>query len=374
MIWLHCGGVDEVGTTQSLAARILLEDADLDVLVTADETTLPRLENLPEAVLTELVPSDSPTRTREFLDKWMPASLIWDGGALRPALLRSVMKASINATLLNARISGVLTTGGRWLPRATRTAVDPFSRILTADGTTATRLRRGGVATSKVQATGPITEDPMPPTHDQNEMAVMAEAIGTRPSWFASGITEREVTHMVAAHLAASRKSHRMLLLVTPQNLDDGAAVARLLREAGLQVGLRSDGDDPLAEHQAYVADLPDEAGLWYRIAPLTFIGGSMSSGATVSPFDPITVGSAVVHATKKGPFRDHFERLSNVQACREVRTAAELGIAIGALSSPEQSARMALAGWEEITRNAEVVNSIVRDALGHVEAVEAPR
>ncbi len=374
MIWLHCGDPDNVATTLSLAARILLEDADLDVLITADATTLPLFEGLPKGASTVVVPPDSPTRAKEFLDKWMPSSLVWIGGMLRPSLLRSVERGGINAVLINARINGVLGPGPRWLPRAARTAVQPFHRILTADGATATRLRRGGVSPDKVEATGPITEDPMPPTFDQNEMAVMAEAIGTRPCWFASGITAREVSHMAAAHMAASRKSHRMLLLITPNDLEDGADVAQILREAGLQVGLRSDGDDPLPEHQAYVADLPDEAGLWYRIAPLTFIGGSMSSGATVSPFDPITVGSAVIHATNKGPFRAHFERLSNVQACREVRTAAELGIAIGTLSSPEQSARMALAGWEEITRNAEVVNSIIRGALGHFEEAEGVR
>jgi 3-deoxy-D-manno-octulosonic-acid transferase len=52
------------------------------------------------------------------------------------------------------------------------------------------------------------------------------------------------------------------------------------------------------------------------------------------------------------------------VQACREVRTAAELGIAVSVLISPEQIARMALAGWDEITQNAETLNRLVETAL----------
>ena len=208
----------------------------------------------------------------------------------------------------------------------------------------------------------------MPLSHDQYEFTVMAEALGTRPVWFAADVVESEVKDMAAAHLAASRKSHRLLLLLTPRDIDSGAQAAQTLRDAGLKVGVRSEGDDPQPEHQAYVADYEDELGLWYRIAPLTFLGGSLGGGGTVSPFDPIVLGSAVVHGTLKDPHTARFERLTKVESCREIRTAGELGIAISVLTSPEQSARMALAGWEEITQNAETLNALVRTARDTAE------
>ena len=370
MIWLHCGSADDIPTTLSLCHRVLAEDANVQVLITAEADVLARLPPADHRITAVAVPQDSPIRVRAFLDEWAPEALIWIGGSLRQSLLRVVERMQIPATLINAQMDRLLSTSARWRPGATRTAVQAFRRIMTADGSTATRLRRGGVPADIVVATGPILEEPLPPSHDQNEFSVMAEAIGTRPCWYAVHTTQSEVKHMAAAHLAASRKSHRMLLLITPKNMDDGPNVAATLRQAGLQVGLRSEGDDPLPEHQAYVADLPEEEGLWYRVAPLTFIGGSMSSGANVTPFEPITVGSAVLHATRLGRFTAHFERLATVQACREVRTAAELGIAVGALSSPEQCARFALAGWDEVTRNAEIFNGIIQSILGEEAAL----
>ena len=80
-------------------------------------------------------------------------------------------------------------------------------------------------------------------------------------------------------------------------------------------------------------------------------------------------LGSAVVHGTYKTPHEAQFERLAEAGACREIRSSSELGVAIGALISPEQTARIALAGWDEITRNAETVNTLVLDALGAAEA-----
>jgi 3-deoxy-D-manno-octulosonic-acid transferase len=256
-------------------------------------------------------PTDTPTKAGAFLDKWAPQYLIWNGGDLRPALLRRVKKLGLAATLINARTAGLFPGGSGWFPRAARNAVSPFEQVLTADGATATRLIRGGVPTERVEVTGPILEDPMPLPHNQYELTVMAEALGTRPVWFAANVVEREVAHMAEAHLAASRKSHRLLMVVTPRTIEAGPQVAKILREVGFKVGVRSEGDDPEPEQQVYIADLADELGLWYRLAPLTFMGGTMAGGSTSSPFEPILLGSAVIHGTRKVPHTIQFERLA---------------------------------------------------------------
>lgn len=364
MIWVHCGTQSEITTTLSLAGRLIEHSDAAGVLLTCDAAQLGAFESLPSDVICVEPPADSPTKARAFLDKWAPRYLIWNGGTLRPALLRQVERTGLKATLINARNSGLVPGGAKWLPGAARNAVRPFERILTADGATATRLARGGVPVEQIEATGPILEEPIPLPHDQYELTVMAEAFGTRPLWLAANVVKAEVVHMAAAHLAASRKSHRLLMVLVPRNIDDGPTSAHILREAGFKVGVRSEGDDPETEHQVYVADLPDEMGLWYRLVPLTFIGGTMSSGGATSPFDPILLGSAVVHGTRKSPHEARFERLASVQACREVRSASELGIAISVLISPEQTARMALAGWDEITQNAETINQLVEAAV----------
>lgn len=368
MIWVHCGEADCVASTLSLVRRLVDRSDGMDVLVTAHPALLEQLDDVPPSVIKDMPPADSPTRARTFLDNRKPSTLIWNGGDLRPALLRAVAASDIPATFMNARVAGVIAGASRWIPGAAKAAVQAFETILTADGATATRLRRGGVSTDKVRATGPILEDATPLPHDANELTVMVEALGARPVWYAANIDASEVTHMAAAHLAASRKSHRMMLLISPADIDSGAKVAAILREAGLKTGIRSEGDDPTAEMQTYVADLPDELGLWYRTAPLTFIGGTLSGGDVTSPYDPIILGSAVVHGTRKAPQQTRFDRLASVEASREIRSASELGIAVGTLLSPEKTARMALAGWEEITRTAEITNDIIETALAYAD------
>jgi len=368
VIWVHCGDAGEVAATLSLATRFLDHN---DVLITAEVDILPAFSNVADGINVVQIPPDTPAKTRDFLAKWQPQFLVWNGGPIRSVLLRLVARNKINATLINARISTLFSGGSRWVPGASRNAATPFSRILTADGATATRLIRGGVSRDKVTATGPILEEPIALPHDQNELTVLVEALGTRPFWFAADVVPAEVTHIATAHLSASRKNYRLLLIIAPRDAQSGQQVADTLREAGLKVGLRSQGDNPMPEQQAYVADIEGEFGLWYRIAPLTFMGGTLSAGGAASPFEPIVLGSAIIHGPRKAPYEARYRRLADAQACREVRTAGELGIAVGALISPEQTARLAMAGWAEITQNAEITNNLMQDAVTHYENAE---
>ncbi|PVA07802.1 3-deoxy-D-manno-octulosonic acid transferase [Thalassorhabdomicrobium marinisediminis] len=368
MIWVHCGSGDEVPFCLSLASRLAEASDVAGVLLTAEPEVLEMIGRLPRGVELAPVPADTASKVRAFWEDRAPRYLIWVGGTLRPVLLRWIEKLHLPAVLVNARTAGLHGKGSRWLPRAGRTAVAAFDRILTADGATATRLMRSGVPADRVQVTGPLLEEALPLRHDANELTVMAEALDNRPMWFAADIVSQEVMHMIAAHLVASRRNHRLLLIVTPRDCTTGPQVAETLREAGLIVGVRSEGDDPTEEQQVYVADLEGEIGLWYRIAPLTFIGGTLSGGGATSPFDAAVLGSAVVHGTRKAPHDARFARLAQAEASREVRSASELGVAVGALIAPEQTARLALAGWEELTRNAETLNTLVRDALHAIE------
>jgi len=368
VIWIHCGAAAEAAMTLSLVHRMSDHLPAQRILLTTETGLEPMLRARPPGVHFEPLPADTPAKARNFLDKHDPSRLIWIGGAPHSSLLRAVEKQRITATLVNARSSDLFPSRTGWLSATIRRKVSAFSEIMTADGATATRLTRAGVEKSRVTATGSVLEEPTPTPHNAAELTEMALAVGTRPLWFAADVTASEIAKITDAHLAASRKSHRLLLVLNPRGPNDADRAITHLRDKGLKVGVRSHGDDPETEHQVYIADLPREIGLWCRLAPLTYIGGTMNGGSLLSPFDPIALGSAVVHGTIKTPHEDRYARLDKAQACREIRTTAELGVAIGALISPEQTARMALAGWEEITRNAESINALVHSCVEMLE------
>ena len=101
------------------------------------------------------------------------------------------------------------------------------------------------------------------------------------------------------------RMAHRLLLILSPATPEDGPGLRDALEAEDWVVALRSDGEEPDPEIQIFVADAPGEAGLWYRLAPITFLGGSLVRGGQGrDPCEPAALGSAILTGPDTGPYR----------------------------------------------------------------------
>ena len=67
-----------------------------------------------------------------------------------------------------------------------------------------------------------------------------------------------------------------------------------------------------------YVADTLGELGLFYRIAPIVFMGGSLASHGGQNPIEAIRLGAAVLH----GP---HVWNFAEIYAVLDAAHGAEL-------------------------------------------------
>src|SRR6185312_9088300 len=94
------------------------------------------------------------------------------------------------------------------------------------------------------------------------------------------------------------------------------AEIATMLEARGLMIARRSAGDALDAKTDIYLADTLGELGLFYRLAGIAFIGGSLTPVGGHNPLEAALLGCAILHG------RD----MSNCAA-----TAAELAAAGGA-------------------------------------------
>ena len=133
------------------------------------------------------------------------------------------------------------------------------------------------------------------------------------------------------------------------------------LRDKGWEVGQSSAGQNAEEAIQILVADGGDEHGLWYRLAPITFIGGTIDPTARPSdPYAPATLGSAVLHGPNLGASPARFQRLAEAGACLRVESADQLGAAVQRLLAPDKAAELAQAGWKVTTESAHVIERLV--------------
>lgn len=226
-----------------------------------------------------------------------------------------------------------------------------------------------------IETAGPLSDTVAAPECDDAECDALAKLLGGRPVWLAASVGQSEIVMIERAHRKAFRAAHRLLLILSPAEPDQAGQIVEQLEAEGWQTGLRSRGDLPDPDVQIYVADTPGDMGLWYRLAPSTFVGGTfMPTLDPGDPFSPAALGSAVLHGPHTGKAPARFKRLEAHGASLLVTNVEELGEAVVALLSPDKAAALAQAGWATTTESAHVVERLAELMLDALDAREATR
>lgn len=364
VVWLHAGNEGEALGFPELIERMREERDDLSFLVTTSQhdPEHPLEARLPRDVICQYAPYDYAASCEAFLTHWQPDVCLWAENQLLPNLIEQTARADVPMVLLDARVPE--RPGWRWMPGMRRALLKHFTYVLAGDESARAGLEGLGVPADHLEAVGFLQEGAGPLPCSQAERDMIAEELSARPVWLAAKVTPDEIAIVEAVHQRVMRRAHRLLLVLMPDDPETGSDLADSLERDGWIVGRRSLEDEIEAETEIYVIDEPDELGLWYRLSPVSFLGGSLSDGRTLNPFEAAALGSAVLYGPEVGPWRESFERLHDVGAAREVSDQAGLERAVEALLAPDKVAKMAAAAWEVTTNGAEATDRVVEVAL----------
>ncbi|MBF9035192.1 3-deoxy-D-manno-octulosonic acid transferase [Rhodobacterales bacterium HKCCE2091] len=370
LIWFHAASVGESLSLLELVRRIGEEMPDVQVMVTTGTVTSARVMagRLSGNAFHQYVPLDAMAWVRRFLDHWKPDLAVWTESELWPALITETDARGIPMLLINARMSK--SSHDRWrfvLRGAARAMLGLFRAAHVQDAVTAGYLRRLGLPEERMEITGTLKEGAAALPYDEAERADFAAHLGGRPVWLAASTHEGEEEIVLAAHDKALRVNPRLLLILAPRHPQRGDGIAALLDRNGWSVARRSLDEPVDADTQVYLADTLGEMGLWYRLAPISFVGGSLAPIGGHNPFEPAALGSAILHGPYVTNFVDIYQRLTAAKAARLVSSAETMAEAVGDLLSPERAAAMANAAWEVSSAGANVTDralDLIMDTL----------
>ena len=312
-------------------------------------------KDLPDRVEVCPRPVDLRQSTDRFLEDWSPRVALFAGADFLPSAIPACEAAGISLILFDARVDARGGLRQRWTDLRLRARLRHFDRIFTATASDAQALRRMGADTRQVEVLGPFEEGTSALPCNEAERDNLAGLLAARPVWVAAGMAVDEFDAVEPAHRSASRVSHRLLLIVVPEDPDAGPGLAARFRSRGWSTALRTEGDEPEPAIQVYVADTDGEMGLWYRLAPITFLGSSLTwPGGGQDPYAPAALGSAVVAGPNTHEHAQATSRLLEAGALRQVEDRDGLGDAVTALLSPDRAAQQANRAWDISSQGAE--------------------
>ncbi|MEM1353186.1 MAG: glycosyltransferase N-terminal domain-containing protein [Pseudomonadota bacterium] len=371
LIWLHSDTQTRLETLSTLITRLGMQRDDFDILLTADAAEEGPFEISGTPVYAP--PAETLSDVQRFLQHWQPDILIFAGNGLRPALLHETAARDTEMLLVDAADAPWRQPLNRWLPDITRGALNVFHRVIAQNQKSAQRLRQLGLPSNRIEIASPLEEEVFPLTSHDGLHEEMTLSLAGRPVWLAASIHLEEADAVLRAHRRAARLAHRLLLVIVPQNPDDEPAIADMAHEVGLRLAQWENGEMPDENTQVLLAGDDSELGLWYRLAPLSYLGGSMAgSKGGQSPMMAAALGSAIMYGPHVGQHLDAYSRLVSAGGARIVKDMESLSSAVTHLIAPDRAAAMAHAGWSVVSSGAETADLVLTQINEWLDAMES--
>jgi 3-deoxy-D-manno-octulosonic-acid transferase len=325
LIWLHAASVGETVSVLPLLpelaehARILLTTGT----VTSAKLLEQRLEPaLAECVMHRFVPLDVPAWVARFLDHWRPNVAGFVESELWPNLLAACEKRAVPAMLINARVSDRSFIRWQRAPLLVQQVLRGFARVQPRSEVDAQRLRTLGCCELLEPGDLKLAAPPLPV--EETELQRLSEILQGRPVWLAASTHEGEEALIVSAHQRLVANHPGLLTIIAPRHPERGGTIAA--------DGYRSQGHAVPSEG-VWVADTLGEMGLWYRLAPIVFVGRSLvAPGGGQNPLEPARLGCAISVGPNTSNFSEHVAMLRDTGGLTVVRNVEDLASWVGAL------------------------------------------
>lgn len=307
VIWMHGASVGESLSMLPVVGEIMARANAPTVLVTTGTVTSARLmrERLPEGAIHQFVPVDRLPYVQQFLDHWQPDLAFWWESELWPNMIVETHDRAIPMVLVNARMSPPsFLKWQRWRSFA-GTLLKCFDLVLAQTDTDVERYRALGAR--QVERIGNLKFAVPPLPCDEGNLAEIRARTGDRPMWLAASTHLGEEEMIWNAHQRISRSRPDLLTIIAPRHPDRGPAIAEALRDNGAIVAMRSNSEPVRADTMVYLADTLGELGLFFRLAPVVFMGKSLVPQGGQNPIEPALLGAAVI----TGPHTWNFDEIT---------------------------------------------------------------
>ncbi|MCT4558175.1 MAG: 3-deoxy-D-manno-octulosonic acid transferase [Pelagimonas sp.] len=362
LVWAYGARPEQARALASLGQRFRQQFPDVQVALTGCDA--PGGDFMPVPL-----PPEKLGACESFVQHLQPDVVLWAGQDLRPAVLSCARDRGARLILLDAQDRPWQVSVPKWFPDPAPAALRLFDTLYSTDSAAARRLRRLGVDHQNIRRGAALVAAQPPLACDDALYEEAAEKLAGRPMWLAAHLRASEMRDVLYAHRQAVRLAHRLVLIIVPEHEEEALNILDAAKQAKLRVCNWDMGETPDENTQVLLTEGPEEIGLWYRMAPLVFLGGSLAPGiGGHDPFEAAAQGAAILYGPHVGQYLPAYSLLAGAGAARIVRDGDSLASAVSNLVAPDLAATMAHAGWEVISSGAEMEDKVISEISDHID------
>lgn len=332
-LWVHAVSVGEVAAAAPLINALLKRHPQRRMVVTCiTPTGSERIRALwGERVVHVYLPYDLPGAVGRFLRHFQPEVALIMETELWPNLLFGCRDHGVPVNIVNARLSARSLRGYRLLAPLVSRALVTVRRVCAQGKDDAARFIKLGAPPACVAETGNLKFDVTPREDAESFAATFRQHAGGRMIWVAASTHPDEELAIINTHQRLRRRWPDLLLVWAPRHPERFAPVLELVRSHGKQVSSRQQQQWPDACDAVFVVDTLGELPLFFEVADVAFVGGSLQEVGGHNLLEPASAGVPMVTGPHLFNFAEISASLIEIGALRIAEDADALAPALAA-------------------------------------------
>lgn len=343
-VHFHCVSVGEFMAARPLIDRFVADDGGRPVVITCMTPTASELisKTYGDKVYHCYIPFDTYPAVQRFLSAIQPSAVVILETELWPNLVLEARAQDIPVAMVNGRMSAQSARGYQRLEWLFKPAWEALSYCAAQTEVAAERFQLIGVPERVIDVAGNLKFDVVVSSAMEKDIASYRELLADRPIVTAGSTHANEEAQLLTAFGKILKVKPHALLILVPRHQERFAEVAALVEAQGLRMIRRSSGRPVTPDTQVLLGDSMGELLLWYGIADITFIGGSLIERGGHNPLEAIAFGKPLVSGRHVFNFQEVYNQLDKRQAVRWVNDADGLAdTLIGLLTTTDTAARI---------------------------------
>lgn len=305
-IWMHGASAGDLLALSPMIDRLRVRFPSATVIVSTITNTgalmaKERLAKKIDAVI--YAPWDLFGATRRAVKAIAPDLLVLEYTEIWPNLIRAASRQG-KVALTNGRFSAAHLGRYRAFFSLIENPLDDISLFMMRQDDEAERVLSLGALEARVHVTGNTKFDALVPSPAEQDDA-LKHALGLDAAgrvWIAGSTHEGEEELLLEVYKRLTSEVPDLRLVIAPRYIDRAPRVLGLIQAAGLEGGLRSQGNPTRAP--VVVLDSIGELGRAYRLATVVFVGGSFTTRGGQNILEPAAQGRPVLF----GPHMENFK------------------------------------------------------------------
>lgn len=307
-LWLHAVSVGETLSVIPLINKLATTN-NFNLILTTTTITSQKIskQRLHKNIIHQFAPLDKITYVNNFLNFFKPDLAIWVESELWPNMIEQTHKRKIPMILLNARISDKNYFKRSLYKLFAKPLLNKFSLILPQEKKDLLRIKKLTNNHDKIKYLGNLKlASPLLP-YNQQELTNLQTKLASRTIFLAASTHLGEEEIIADIHNKLRQTHHNLLTIIVPRHPHRGTEISESLTiNKKLSVATRSNNAPITQKTDIYLADTIGELGLFYRLANLALIAGSLVKIGGHNPIEAVQLDCAII----TGPFIYNFSDL----------------------------------------------------------------